>query len=64
MTKKDFEVIAKVFRDYAVYSDSFSDSPWRKTAHCEMVSRFTDVLMRENPRFNRDKFLKACGVED
>jgi hypothetical protein len=52
MTKKDFELIAKVFAEF----------------HCSvskdtLVKALSEALSRENPRFDSGRFLVACGVE-
>jgi hypothetical protein len=57
MTKKDYELIAKVLKDT-------HNSFWSKsTAHNfyqALISNFTAALSKENPRFNADTFKKAC----
>jgi hypothetical protein len=32
-------------------------------AHEEMVGAIADALARDNPRFDRERFLKAAGVQ-
>lgn len=54
MTKQDFELIADIVRHWLV------DYPDRQKA---TANAFADVLQRTNPRFDRARFLKACGVE-
>jgi hypothetical protein len=51
MTRKDYEKIARVLRD---------DIPGGETRiiACE---KFADMLATDNPRFDRNKFYKACG---
>lgn len=51
MTKKDFELIASVIKPLEIDFKGF------------IASCFADALASKNPRFNKDKFLKACGVE-
>lgn len=53
MTKKHFEEIARVL-DY--YKDESSVTQ-------DIASDFADIFAKENPNFNRARFLKACGVE-
>ena len=66
MTKKDFELIAKsIF--YVRKNMEFLSAEQRQGA--KVISRgiaysLCDNLFIDNPRFNRDKFLKACGIED
>lgn len=63
MTKKDFELIASILRD-----DNYL---WRALHGGEMgieyrekiAQAFSQTLASKNPRFNKEKFLKACGVE-
>lgn len=54
MTKKDYELIARTIRETA------------KREHYEVAGRtfasqLTVAFMADNPRFNPDKFLDACG---
>lgn len=52
MTRKDYVKIAKVISTAWVASQDFRDS---------IANDFADMLEKDNPNFNRDKFLKACG---
>ena len=57
MTKKDYELIAETIRasklNWAGNNNGLVDD----------ISRaLSDTLAKENPRFNREIFLKACGV--
>ena len=61
MTRKDFELIAAVLKDA---------EPWVKDCrppHREIIGElsknFASMCAAQNPRFNRAKFLAACGVE-
>lgn len=48
MTKKDYELIARVLQPYAI-----------EYGGGEMVKAFVMAFEAENPRFNRERFLKA-----
>ena len=43
-----------------VRSESAGDDLWLTV----FAGRLTDELARDNPRFNRARFLKACGMEE
>ena len=61
MTKKDYELIAGTLADLmADFSNSGSDEVSLSLV-CEELS---ETLAKENPRFNRSTFLKACGVSN
>lgn len=54
MTKKHFEALAAIVND-----NRFDGS--RKEA-CESIARdMADLFAEENPRFDRERFLTACG---
>ena len=59
MTKKDFQVIAsllnRMITEKAWCMDDMQDT-------YNMVHMFMDELQKTNPRFDREKFAKACGV--
>jgi hypothetical protein len=54
MTRKDFELIARVIKN----SDEVADDMTREA----IASIFTAELVATNPNFDRARFLKACGV--
>jgi hypothetical protein len=59
MTKKDYELIAgyvNVLRvSYRIGSEALEVLENQTEGLCEL-------LEQDNPRFNRDTFLKACGL--
>ncbi len=55
MTKKDFELIARVILELEL---SLGVSQSKLIAEC-----FAGALRGTNPRFDAERFLKACGVE-
>lgn len=60
MTRQHFALIADVLKDelqHRACGESQRDMVY--SVACE----FARVLVRTNPNFNRERFLKACGVE-
>lgn len=55
MTKKDYELIALVIRT----TNENGDLDGAVT----LAVNFEAVLKKENPKFDGDKFLAACGVK-
>jgi hypothetical protein len=52
MTRKDYVAIAAAIARAQLNQD------------CQMVADcIADVMARDNPRFDRARFLKACGVQ-
>ena len=51
-TKKDFEATARVIKSLVVDKDT----------KYHVAKSFARNFIRENPRFDETKFLKACGV--
>jgi hypothetical protein len=54
MTKKDFELIA------ATIAKAFN-ADRENLEHAAFV--FEDALSATNPKFDRERFLRACGIE-
>jgi hypothetical protein len=54
MTRKDFEAIANALKNIP-----FTDPQDRVIVACRLAE---DVCAPSNPNFNRNRFLKACGV--
>ncbi len=50
-TKGHFEKVAKIV-DETIKEQEIKD---------KVCKKFTDEFSKENPRFNKDKFLFACG---
>ena len=70
MTKKDFEAIAEALRDEYPLDTSAGETyetvgAWGKGASDEWnttVRAIADVCMASNGRFDRGRFLYACGI--
>ena len=67
MTKKDYELIAAAFKRTKPYLSGFSETKLDlaalygfKMAANALASDFGAA----NPRFNRERFLAACGMDD
>ena len=56
MTKKDFELIADVFKYTQAANPSMTKCLWHT------AKNMATELASTNPRFNRERFLAACGV--
>lgn len=54
MTRKDYVMIAEVIATSWHGSDE---------TQADLANNFADVLENDNPRFDRDRFLTACGVK-
>ena len=67
MTKKDFELIANTLRSEDPRTKHYFDmTDWEKGAADEwntIVLAFANALQTTNPRFDRARFLAACGVQ-
>jgi hypothetical protein len=59
MTKKDYELIAGVI---AQNQEDFVEGEDGHSLLCILSHQFANELATTNPRFNREIFLKACGV--
>lgn len=56
MTKKDYELIADSLRT------SYFNTHKSRDVRLAIID-MADALQITNSKFNRDKFLKACGIE-
>ncbi len=57
MTKKDFQLIADILKDYNLSTECFEE----KLQIQSIIGRFANVLGENNPLFDRNKFINACG---
>lgn len=71
MTKKDYKLIAGVFSEMLEqYHDIYTNSKWGMDRDDRQFCRGAEVaavklakaLAKDNPRFDREKFLEACKV--
>ena len=64
MTRKDYIAIAAALNDTLLIDcPSVEFLNGAKAAAISASGRIADVLARDNPRFDRERFLTACGVE-
>jgi hypothetical protein len=64
MTRKDYILIAAALRDVMLIDcQSAEYLNGVRAAHASAAQRLADVLARDNPRFDRERFLKAAGVQ-
>ena len=66
MTRKDFELIADAIRDsiinYRTVDRSHLDEP--AAMYYAVVAELSGALARNNPRFDRARFIAACGIKE
>ena len=64
MTKKDYELIAEAIAYAAELSKVLGgiDAETRDRVTSLIANKLASGLEMDNPRFNREMFLKACGV--
>ncbi|KKN69807.1 hypothetical protein LCGC14_0437530 [marine sediment metagenome] len=63
VTKKDYKAIAKAIYQNEESTPHLEDITDR-LFHRSLVEDLADYFATDDPRFNRDKFLKACGLGD
>jgi hypothetical protein len=59
MTKKDYEMIARILREHVETAHNAGELNKARA----IARDFTRELAQGNPRFDRRRFLEACGVE-
>lgn len=60
MTKKHFIALAAEIADYVRFSN---DTPERTKEYATFAARvICSVAKADNPRFDRDRFMRACGL--
>jgi hypothetical protein len=58
MTRKDYKLIAEV-----IAVSWFGSAELGAKLKADLVSNLADKLQQDNPRFDRERFLTACGLE-
>lgn len=64
MTKKDYELIAKTLKDSInlLYFDTGHDEVMCYKQYKATCLLFANNLASTNPRFDKQRFLTACGI--
>jgi len=60
MTRKDYVMIARTIKGN---QRQFKEGEEGQTLLWILAHQFASELQADNPRFDRDKFLTACGVK-
>lgn len=64
MTRKHFQAIADILQGSAVVQEFAETFPvGGEQMRLEIVGKCADYFATENPNFDRERFLQACGVE-
>jgi hypothetical protein len=61
MSKKHFELIARVLREY---NERPGVTDTERETYAQLAQTFATELRAENPRFDRSRFLAACAGRD
>jgi len=59
MTRKDYELIARALK---ISGLNWEDGATPETVIREVAGQLAYTLAQDNPRFDRARFLTACGV--
>jgi hypothetical protein len=62
MTRKDYVQIAQVFALHMQVANEMGAGDQQEVIE-DLAGDMAHMLHRDNPRFDRDKFLVACGVK-
>ena len=57
MTRKDYELIARVFADFSEVCDL------SETIGADIARQLATAFVFDNPRFDHKRFLSACGLD-
>ena len=60
MTRKDYQLIADTFAKFGKIRDLDQSINW---SGADLARNLADALQADNPRFDRARFLDACGVK-
>jgi len=62
MTRQNFKVIAAILKDNLII-DPYSEYEDGRVAQVHYIAvELADAFQNDNPRFDRVKFLEACGL--
>lgn len=61
MTRKHYRAIAKIIKQEYVFDDDAA-AVYSRPAIADIADRLADYFKQDNSRFDRQKFLDACGI--
>ena len=61
LTRKHFKAVAEIIRTSRDVIITYSTN---KPAECDVADNLADYFATQNPRFDRERFLAACGLGD
>ena len=62
MTRKDYVLIADTIKGSINYEQNFNNNQEKADGIKALAITLASTLEADNPRFDRDRFLVACGV--
>ena len=63
MTRKDYVRFAAMLKDQLIACDTLRMRGVKRNRIISVINATADIFAADNPRFDRSRFLKACGVE-
>jgi len=63
MTRKDYVMIAETIKGSINYEQSFNNNQAGVNSLKFLALTLSSLLEEDNPRFDRARFLTACGVK-
>ena len=64
MTRKDYVMIAETIKGAIIYEQFFNKNKEKEEGIKALAITLASTLESDNPRFDRHRFLVACGVYD
>ena len=64
MTRKDYVMIAETIKGAIIYEQFFNKNKEKEEGIKALAITLASTLELDNPRFDRHRFLIACGVHD
>lgn len=59
MTRKDYWKFAEMLKNTSHSFDAATEALWES-----VVIKTADIFQEDNPRFSRERFYEACGLEE
>ena len=63
-TRQHYKAIAEIIREQKEHVRVFTGHMMAEAACKDIAAQLADYFAKDNPRFDREKFLNACGITD
>ena len=63
LTQEDFKAVAEIIEEQVDFAKVFSGQSFALRSYRVIAENLADYFATQNPRFDRERFMKVCGLD-